>query len=227
MVRKVSTPLFISRSRETRPESRWPARLVEARRRRGLSRAMAARALRVPEAQIQALEEGNLSFFSAEVYARGLFMKYARMLDLPQAYRQEFLRILTGAREVVPLHIHSPLPWVQGITARWVLVLLFCVAGFFVSGFLGWQVYGYWRLPDLVVTEPVSDIVDGSVVVVRGMAETGNVVRLNEQLIVLAEDGTFAVPLYLEPGVSVLRVESENAAGRVRVVERSLLVPRP
>jgi len=71
------------------------ALLREARERRGMSVGDCATALRARAGQIEALEQGDLSGFGAEIYARGFLRSYARLVDV-------------DADEVLALHGDDP-----------------------------------------------------------------------------------------------------------------------
>jgi hypothetical protein len=55
---------------------------------------------------------GDFSAFSAEVYAKGAYAKYAAFLGLNTKQAQRaMLRALSTARETIPLRIHTPQRW--------------------------------------------------------------------------------------------------------------------
>ncbi len=73
--------------------------LTQARLQRKVALPVASEALNIPVHHLRALEEGDLSVFSAEVYARGAFIKYAEFLGVhAEATHHAFLRVLSGAR---------------------------------------------------------------------------------------------------------------------------------
>ena len=76
------------------------------------------------------------------------------------------------------------------------------------------------------MTAPESTVVDDDQVVVKGTSETDAQITLNGNTVLLSSDNTFSVPLYLHPGINHVRVESQNVAGRVHVIERDILRPR-
>ena len=76
-------------------------RLREARLARRLTVDDVAVRIRIPPKQLRALEEGNLTVFSAEIYAKGAYTKYASYLgvDSKDAWHY-FLRTLAGVKDL-------------------------------------------------------------------------------------------------------------------------------
>lgn len=212
----------------TRPDVTVGRVLAEARRQNGLSISAASRVLRIPERQLEALEEGDLSIFPAEVYARGAFTKYAKFLGVKaDGTEHAFQRVLTGAREYVPLRVHRPKSWLaERLTPRWVLAGVVGSVALVVGSYVAWQVALFVWLPRLEIVTPVSNIVYDSTIKVAGRADPSATVHVNGKQAVLAEDGIFSVEFGSHLGINVVQVQATNAAGRTRMVQKDILVPR-
>lgn len=203
--------------------------LRAARRQHHRSLVEVATALRIPVGQLRSLEEGDVSVFPAEVYARGVFFKYAQYLHLEiENAQQLFLRELAGVREVVPLKILTPAHWWQRfLNPRLLLWSAGGVVAVVVGMYLAWQVQSFLRLPQLTVVEPMDGYVATDTVTVQGYAAHQSTVQVNGESVLLTPEGAFQVVLPLHPGINVLRVEATNAAGRTKIVQKDLLNPRP
>lgn len=204
------------------------ARLKAARRQQGLTLDEVATALRIPVRQLQSLEEGELTGFTAEVYARGVFRAYARYVGIamPQV-EHAFARAVASVRTMVPVKFLAPRRWMARIlTPRWILAMVGTGAALVVGGYVVWQVQSFLRLPTLTLSEPTSGFMVGEQVRVAGRAETSATVTINGTPVLLNEDGSFELMLTLHPGINVVQVEAKNAAERRRVIVRDLLVPR-
>lgn len=217
-----------TRPTKTRSDTSVGRLLVQARRLRKLSLDEISDELKIPAHHLRALEEGDLSVFSAEVYARGAFVQYANFLGIhAEATQHAFLRVLSGAREFVPLRVHRPRSWLASkISPRWILAGVLVSVALLVGSYIAWQVQSFLRLPALALSEPVSDVIPGATVLVRGTAENEARVSINDEAALLDTNGQFYATLTLHPGINVLRVEAVNAAGRKRIIERHLLMPR-
>ncbi len=212
----------------TRPDRTVGRVLEEARCRQGLLLEDAATQLHIPAKHLRALEEGNLSVFPAEIYARGAFRKYATFLGVAaESYNRAFQRTLSGARELVPLRVHTPRPWLEAVaTPRLFLALGLGALAFVVGGYVAWQVASFVRLPALAVNSPESVVLSDDVVRVAGTAAEDAEITVNGEQVLLTQAGTFETNLYVHEGVNVVRVQATNAAGRSKVIQKDVLVPR-
>lgn len=217
-----------TRPAKTRAPSSVGRLLTRARRLRKLTLADISTELKIPAHQLQALEDGDLSIFPAEVYARGAFIQYADFLGIrAQGTQHAFLRALSGAREYVPLRVHRPRSWLASkFTPRWIVAGALASVAVLVSSYIAWQVHSFLQLPDIALLEPTSDVIAGSSATIRGFAEANARVTINGEAAMLDNDGNFYTTLTLHPGINVLHVEAVNAAGRTRVIQRQLLMPR-
>lgn len=213
----------------TRPDITVGTILAQARRQRGLSLSAVAATLKIPIKQLRGLEDGELAVFSAEIYARGAFTKYADFLGVrAEETQRAFLRVLTGAREYVPLRVHRPKSWLAAkFTSRWVLAGGVASVALVVGSYVAWQVISFVWLPAVSVLEPLSGVVREQIIAVKGTADTNAVVTVNGTQVLLNEEGIFATEAGLHPGINVIQVEATNAAGRTRQVTKTVLLPRP
>lgn len=213
------------RPTKTRPDVTVGKLLAEARRRYNLTIAAVAEELCIPERQLRGLEDGDLTVFPAEVYARGAFTKYAAYLGVQaESTQRAFQRVLSGSREYVPLRVHRPKSWLAAhMTPRWVLAgVIGCIA-LLVGSYVAWQVISYVWLPALSV-EALPGVTSATTVTVRGTAAADAVVFVNENQVLLDQTGTFSADLPLHRGVNVIQVTAQNAAGRSTHHHHDILV---
>jgi cytoskeletal protein RodZ len=216
-----------TRSRHGERDEVVGKQLRAARERKGVSVEEAARELTIPPGHLVSLEEGELTAFAAEVYARGAFHTYASYLGInTPALQQAFLRSLSQARERVPLSIPRPRNWWGRLTSRSWLVLGVAGVAVIIGSYVGWQVQSFLRVPSLALEEPSVAVVYEPRIEVRGRAEREAKVRVNGEAVLVARDGVFRLPLTLHPGINVLQIEAENAAGRSRIIQKDLLFAR-
>lgn len=217
-----------TRSVKVRPDPAVGTCLRRARQERRLTIEAVAAQLRIPTRQLQALEEGDFSVFAAEVYARGAYMQYISYLGLDEQSSQRMIsRVLSGARERVPLRLHTPLGWFERfVSPRRILMAALGLVALGVGTYVLWQVQSFLRLPDVRLSEPASGVADKAALMVRGVADHEARVQVNGETMLLQEDGSFETALRLHPGINVLQVTAENAAGRGRVIEKHVLLSR-
>lgn len=201
------------------------ARLTAAREQQYITLEDAVRDLHIPIKQLVALEAEDFSVFSAELYARGAYRAYATYLGVYSTFAsREFYRTLTHVRQRVPLKMHTPETFFDSLMNPRTIFIAGCVGiALSVGGYIAWQVQSFWRLPYLMVSGPVSHVIDGMDAVITGRAEKLTRVTINGEAVLLREDASFSVPLILRHGINPIRVEATNAAGRVRTHKLFLL----
>lgn len=216
------------RSVTTRPDVTVGNILAQARVQKGLSLTEVAAVLKIPVKQLKGLEAGELEVFPAEIYARGAFSKYADFLGVrAEGTKRAFLRVLTGAREYVPLRVHRRKSWLAAqFTPRWIVAGVIGSIALVVGSYVAWQVASFVWLPALAVVQPGSGIVREASVAVSGTANAEAVVKVNGEQVLLNEVGVWGAEVGLHPGINVIQVEATNAAGRVRRVQKTVLLPR-
>lgn len=217
-----------TRSLKVRPHAAAAQALRQARQARKLTLGQAAEAVRLPLRHLAALEEGDFSVFPAEVYGRGAYLTYARFLGVAERLAERLAaEALTAARERVPLKVLTPFGWLtRALTPRSLIVAVVAGLGLVVGGYIVWQVQSFWRLPRLTLLDPAGVVIVDTEVTVRGVTEASARVLVNEEPVLLNDQGEFTTQLLLHPGINVLRLTAENAAGRKRVIEKHLLFPR-
>ncbi len=200
--------------------------LKKARQQRRLTLDAIATTLRIPPKHLRSLEEGDLTVFAAEVYARGAYIKYARYLgvDKKGTYRA-FLRLLCEVRELVPLEVPRRASWFARMRTPTVgLMVVIGSIAVTVVGYIGWQVQSYLSLPELELFEPAASVLEQSSVIVKGRAEERSSIKINGETVLLKEGGLFEVGMPLREGINVLQVEATSVSGRTNVIRKDILV---
>jgi hypothetical protein len=206
------------------------SQLKSARAKRGHSSEEVATILHIPLSQIQALEaDESARVFSAPVYAHGALRTYATWLGLDARALERMLAVQLREAHAnrSQLKVHTLPRWYQWLFNPRVVIAL---AGLALAGVIGsyvfWQIQSFWRLPELVITSPETTYIDADQVRVAGSVESGAKLRLNGEQVILREGVFFDETLALDPGVTIIRFEVENVAGRSLVVDKHLLRPR-
>lgn len=220
--------MVTTKSLSIKPAQELGERLRHAREKRRLSVEQVAVDLHIPIHHLEAIEKGDFSAFSAEIYARGACIKYAEFLGLGGDEAERAIwRALSVGRQRVPLKIHTAFSWIERLwNARLMVWAMIGVAVIMVGGYIAWQIRSFWQLPPVQLLTEIPAVQEDSTLLVRGATEPEVRVMLNDEPVILHGDATFEVSLKLHPGINVIRIEAENAAGRVSVLERRILLPR-
>lgn len=200
-------------------------RLKRARKKTQLAIEDISRELHVPAKQLIALEEGDYSVFSAELYARGAYTAYAKYLGVDtDMSSRAFLRALSSVRQRIPLTLHTPATFFERlIHPKIILAAIGIFLALLVGGYITWQLQSFWRLPDLTIDGSLSRSTSERTLTITGKAEEHSQFTVNSETILLQEDARFSVPLILHKGMNMIRMEVKNSAGRVRAKQLFLL----
>jgi cytoskeletal protein RodZ len=177
---------------------------------------------------LQAIENDDYQQFpGGKVVAKGFIKNYGEYLGLSSknllaSFRRDFGQEQKG--QVLPRGIYRPLgrigfSWTPKVTMVAVALFFFCI---FLS-FLGYQFFLFLGPPKLQLTTPSENqIVQESVIEVKGKSDNDASVYLNEALISLDEEGNFSELVNLTPGENLIRVEAVSRRGKKSVIERKV-----
>jgi len=133
-------------------------------------------------------------------------------------------RSLSSDRQPVRLRIYTPARFLERMLTPKLLMSVFGIGmALLVGGYVAAQVRSFWQLPDLAWDSPQELVVDQDMIVIAGSSDFSARLRLNGETILLGEDGRFEEEAFLHRGINIFRLEAENAAGRINVLERHVL----
>lgn len=199
--------------------------LRDARIKRGLSVADAARELKLKPEDIHRFENGTHSLLT--VYEIGSLKAYARLLDVPlekedittseSTNRDDEARI---GRKFQPLRSFVAS---TALAKTWIVsVVLF---SFVAVGFL---VFRLMAPPTLVVDSPTNDqFVQASSIEVRGQTTTGSEIFINGSPVLVDLEGNFSETFLLREGVNEITITATNSLGRTAQTERIIVAEYP
>ncbi len=189
----------------------------------------AAHRLKISERQLQAIEEEDFSAFSAHVYARGIFSKYAEFLRIPLADTLPYFERIWSSQQSQP-EAHP----VRPIAKMPVLTLTPAIrrAIAFSAGAIGlvailWGGYAFYssRAPAFSLTEPADNIlVHDYMIAIKGVSDPRLELTLNKVPVYIGKDGVFEKTILLQRGVNILELEGKNGFGNVTREIRHIVV---
>lgn len=218
-----------NRNNKTKLSSSIGGRLKEAREKKGMSIKEAAENIQVRAGYLESLEKGDYDNLPADVYTRGFLRKYAEFLELPI---QELLDFYRKERQVFD-SIHNTREKKEAvsknrffnrvyITRKVAALLVAALIVIIVGGYFWYQIRFLLSPPDLIVDNPSQDIeVSDSTINVIGRVEYDSFVKINNQDIVLGDDGYFNQEINLKSGLNILEIKAINGLGKEsRIVRR-------
>jgi cytoskeletal protein RodZ len=187
------------------------------------------RLTRIQEKFLRSLEEGDYEALPADVYVKGFLKTMAEVYHVPantllEQFERE--RGLERSLENDPLRpkgsVASQLPRFV-ITPRTFTVVVVAVLALASLGYLVWQIRSVQAPPSLEILYPEKDAkIETRSVLLRGKTEPGSRVFVNNQEIMVEENGAFSEVLNLSEGANNLAIRAENkfrtATGESRTV---------
>jgi len=179
-----------------------------------------------------ALESGDYSSLSHDIYSKGFMQAYAEFLGLND-------RVIVGQyleergklpAEEIQLNRRSAKATKRSfvITPRLVIAAAAILVVVAVSAYLAWQVSTLAAPPILAVTSPSSDeVIVGSLADIDGHVTLGADVFINDAPVLTDSNGNFAEKIALQDGVNVVRVVAKNRLGKTSSVTRNILAKNP
>lgn len=178
---------------------------------------------------LTALESGDYSSLSNDIYSRGFVQHYANHLGLDgaaiaAAYAGERGGVIPGEtkrpRLAVPKRFVLTGPLFAAVAGLLLIVVVF--------GYLVWEFSVLAGAPQLTVTNPPADAaVTGTAIDVTGSTTPGAEVSIDSSPILTDTDGNFSEQVALQNGVNAIRISSQSKLGKVTTVVRNVLATLP
>ncbi|MDP3770399.1 MAG: helix-turn-helix domain-containing protein [Candidatus Sungbacteria bacterium] len=177
-----------------------------------------------------ALEAGDMSVFSARVYALGYLTHIVNHFAIPEG--SKMVDALRGEWEVVrektgaPIGIHAMNEWQKWyITPARLLGIGGICALVFFFWLLGTQLIGFTGAPRLSIEEPSRDsVVNVPMVRVQGTTDKESQLTVNGREITMNERGGFDQEIELVAGLNKLDFLVQNRFGKVSQETRYVVV---
>jgi hypothetical protein len=184
-----------------------------------------ARRLKVRKEYLFALEEDDYQAIPGGApIITGILVNYSLILDLdPVKMRAIFRRdYIAGPKSILPPAqlAKRGFVWTPAYTASLIALVLVILVGTFYysrSFFLGGP-------PIINLDSPAEgELVVGSKALVKGKIKRGDVISINGEKVVLAEDGSFEIMVECRLGENLLLIEAANPKGEEEQLTRSFV----
>ncbi|EKE25279.1 MAG: XRE family transcriptional regulator [uncultured bacterium] len=192
-------------------------RMKKIRNERRLSLSEISKSTRIQTKYLEYLEEGEYMKLPADVYVRGFLRSYAILMGLNECvlikqYEREkgihknIKNISECETSNAPISFSSLV-----ITPKMIIIgaVVMLVASSFV--YLYAQVNNFVSAPRLVIIKPADGLItDGNSTHLTGMAEKDAMVFVNDQKVLVSENGEFSEDINLRPGQNVISVKARS-----------------
>jgi len=205
-------------------------KLRKAREEAELSKEKVAQLLNIRLKHLERLESGEIEKLPADVYARGILKKYAKILRMEEgALLADYEKEIKILRHLNKEKQHQSLPVLRSrrfiVTPRTFSLFFLCLILLLVAGYLFYQLYFLISPPKLIIFEPVGDLVtQNTAVTIKGKTEPGAKLTINGQETYIDKDGTFEQIINLNQGLNLIKIEAANRFGKSSSAMRQIMV---
>lgn len=203
-------------------------RLLQARKKEGISLEDAAKATKIRIAFLSALEQGKYYNLPSSTYAQGFLRNYASFLKLPVKETLALFKREFDEREhlgLLPKSFTNP-PHSSFFPFRIGNLGLFIFLGtIFIFGFLGFEYRTAFINPQLNISQPKENtVITSPTVSVQGKTDVNNTVTVNDQQTLISADGNFTKIIPLLPSDTTITIKAVNSFGRKTTIIRHIIV---
>jgi len=197
--------------------------LQRARLEKKLSLEEVERKIKIRTKFLEAIEENNYQKLPSAVYAKGFIKNYSEFLGLsPEKILAIFRRQFDEGKHlgILPQGLRGPsrlrIP---------VAVLLFLLPLFLFFTYLYREYRSFVQPPSLVIQSPQEQaIIFGETLEVAGRTDPSVTLTLNDQKILMGQDGSFTQKITLNPGLNTLEFVAKNKLGKEKRITRTVKV---
>lgn len=186
------------------------------------------RLTQIPIIYIEAMERSDYGKLPADVYVKGFLKSLGAVYKVDAEVLLEQFSQEKGLEKSIRGGGEKPSKYAMPrltITPKTITFFLVTIIILLTGGYLLWQVRSVSRAPFLQVVSPVSDTsIDSRSILLRGSTEIGARVFVNEQEVLVEENGEFSEVINLVQGTNNLLIRSENKFQNFTEINRVVLV---
>lgn len=200
-------------------------RLKEARLSQKLTIEEVAKATKIRENFLSAIEKGDYYRLPSAAYAQGFVVNYAEFLGLPKKeilalFRREFEE--DKVFKVLPDGLARKEEFSLNRLRLQQTMLVAVSALLLLIGYVLFQ-YRYAIInPPLQVSIPLENQIVQKDVQVRGKTDPNASITLNDEIISVESDGTFKKTITLFPGSTIIHIKAQNRFGNHTQIDRHI-----
>ena len=171
---------------------------------------------KIPQEQLNNLEQGNLTNFGSYAYLQGVVKKYAEYLGLNPELMASYLRREIEQQQVKFIRVTDYQNNSRLFSLNWsIYIIVSLVVLFFIL-----QLFLSWQKPLLELRALPKTITVSQPLVIRGQTEPGVLLYLNDEQIYQNEKGFFSKNLYFKtPGERRLIIKAIGVNGKEQIEE--------
>ncbi len=172
---------------------------------------------------LELLEAGAYTKLPADVYIRGFLKSLANFYHIKeQILIDQYEKERGDVPQIIPTSKFEKTSWLS-FTPRTMIVGTSLIVALVAIIYISLEIRSVLAPPYLSLEEPGSDItVDGNSVVIAGTGEVGAAIFINNQPVLMDQNGNFTETLLLSSGLNVIEVTEKNKFDKVSTVVRQV-----
>lgn len=200
-------------------------KLKKARLEQGLSLFDIQQKTKVQIKYLELLENGEYQLLPGEVYTRTWIKMYAQILELPVG---ELLTDYKLEKSVNGKTYHDrvkkKINWLKFLNPHFLKRAAVGLAVLIFLGYLAWEINNIVAPPSIVIIEPDNNSkTTVNNIDIIGQTESEVMLMINNELIMLDEQGNFSKNITLSVGLNNLQISAKKKHSRTQVVEWAIL----
>ncbi len=188
--------------------------LKKIRLQKGLDFLDIEKELKIRRKYLKAVEENNWDAFTSRVYAEGVVLSYAKFLGIDREKIIPFFR--RDYEKYEEVKFRKKFSDGDFSSPSYFGKLVFVGSLLFLLIFLSWQLYLYFKPPELKITSPrTSQIkVKNNSYTIKGFVEEDTEVRINDTVVLPDKEGKFKYKVTLFKGENKFVIRAIGPNGR-------------
>ena len=214
------------KTRKIKPPKGLGETLASARKKKNITIEQAEEETKIRARYLRALESGSYEQLPGNVYALGFLTKYADFLGVDKKSlilqfkieRKESTHPVSFTREK---RIKGPR---FSITPKLLIFLIVLLAFGLIFSYIIYSVRAFAMPPNLEISSPVAEqVVKESKTKIIGKTDEGVILLINDQSVLLDDNGNFSQEVKLNQGLNTFELKAENRLKKQTVKQLKIL----
>ncbi len=174
--------------------------------------------LKVPVKYLEALENGEVVCYPQEPYCSLIIKDYADYLGLNGQDILAFFRRDFEQKNKAQKNLKNSFSFTPKTTFTISIILIISIFIFYLIS----EYYKFHLPPKLKVNWPLETIISASTIEINGITDPESTIRINDDLIIINNDGSFQKKINLNTGENIITVQSTSPNGKTTVEQKTI-----
>ncbi|HCU55499.1 hypothetical protein A2574_00865 [Candidatus Shapirobacteria bacterium RIFOXYD1_FULL_38_32] len=172
--------------------------------------------IKIPKKYLEAIESGDISLYPQEPYCSLFVRDYAEFLklnstDILSLFRRDFLQVKHKSKNKLTKF---------GFTPQITFTIILTIIGILFIAYLTGEYIKFNRPPKLTVNWPETEYINQDNFEVTGKTDPESTVRVNQDLVIVDNQGNFSKKINLDSPQTQIIIESKSANGKTTITKK-------